>query len=70
MRSKAKKEYLYAIKQRYRRASKQERSALLNEVCLMCGFNRKYAIRVLNTPDHSPVKEVRKYFHCSRSTYL
>jgi hypothetical protein len=57
MSSKAKKEYLLAIKQRYRCASKKERSALLNEVCLMCGFNRKYAIRVLNAPDNLPAKK-------------
>jgi hypothetical protein len=48
MSGKSKKEYLVRIRERYRTASKEEKALLLDEVCLNCDYNRKYAIRVLN----------------------
>jgi uncharacterized protein YueI len=47
----AKKEYLKAIKGRYRKATRVEKQAMLNEFCTVCGYNRKYAIRLLNDPE-------------------
>ncbi|MBL1208161.1 MAG: integrase [Calditrichaeota bacterium] len=44
----SKKEYLKKIRERYRKASKEEKISLLDEVCEVCSFNRKYAIRILN----------------------
>ena len=44
--------YLKAIRSRYRPASKQGKSAILEEFCEVCGYNRKYTIRLLNTPNH------------------
>ncbi len=44
----AKQEYLIAIKPRYRKASRKEKQAVLDEVCVMCQYNREYAIRVLS----------------------
>ena len=40
--------YLKAIRLRYRRASKKAKTAILDEFCAVCGFHRKYAIRILN----------------------
>lgn len=48
MSGKSKKEYLIKIRERYRKAPKKEKIQLLDEVCLVCSFNRKYAIRVLS----------------------
>jgi hypothetical protein len=40
--------YLKAIRPRYRRASKKAKAAILDEFCAVCGYHRKYAIRLLN----------------------
>ena len=50
MSQKSKWEYLKAIYTRYRKASKNVRVLILNEFCQVCGYNRKYAIRLLNGP--------------------
>ena len=50
MSQKSKWEYLKAIYARYRKASKELRALILNEFCQVCGYNRKYAIRLLNGP--------------------
>ena len=44
---KSRKEYLQAIRVRYHHASKPEKTPILNEFCINCGYNRKYAIRLL-----------------------
>jgi hypothetical protein len=44
----SKREYLQAIRQRYLKASKESKSPILDEFCNNCGYNRKYAIRLLN----------------------
>ena len=43
----AKKEYLRAIRIRYLEASKKEKSIILDEFCINCKYNRKYAIRLI-----------------------
>lgn len=40
--------YLKAIRERYRQADKISKSKILDEFCLVCCHNRKYAIRILN----------------------
>ena len=40
--------YLKAIRTRYRRARKKVKVTILDEFCAVCGYNRKYAIRLLN----------------------
>jgi len=40
--------YLKAIRLRYRRARKKSKVTILDEFCSVCGYNRKYAIRLLN----------------------
>jgi hypothetical protein len=42
-------EYLESIVVRYRKASKKQKTAILNEFCQTCGYNRKYAIYLLYT---------------------
>jgi hypothetical protein len=42
-------EYLKAVHLRYKRASRTEKSIILNELCNNCGYHRKHAIRALNT---------------------
>lgn len=46
----AKRQYLMAIKERYQKARKAEKAIILNEFCAVCGYHRKYAIRILNSP--------------------
>lgn len=43
-----KKAYLKAIRERYQQANKENKSKILDEFCLVCCHNRKYAIRILN----------------------
>ena len=40
--------YLKAIRTRYRRVGKEAKVAILDEFCAVCGYHRKYAIRLLN----------------------
>lgn len=47
MSGKSKWDYLKAIYVRYRKAPKALRSRILDEFCQVCGYNRKYAIRLL-----------------------
>jgi transposase InsO family protein len=51
------REYFKSISIRYRKASKELKQLILNEFCATTGYNRKYAIRKLNT---SPRKEGSK----------
>jgi hypothetical protein len=44
----ARLEYLKAILERYRNAARAEKGRILDEYCLVCGFTRKYAIRLLS----------------------
>jgi hypothetical protein len=40
--------YLKAIRSRYHRAGKKVKVTILDEFCAVCGYHRKYAIRLLN----------------------
>src|SRR5215472_6233249 len=46
----AKREYVQAISQRYRRARRPEKRQILDEFCQVAGYHRKHAIRLLNRP--------------------
>lgn len=48
MSQKAKKEYLEEIRKRYKLVDKNEKNKILDEFCTVCGYNRKYAIRLIN----------------------
>lgn len=51
MSNSAKKEYLQEIRKRYFLANRSDKSSILNEFCTVCGFNRKYAIRLIRKKD-------------------
>jgi hypothetical protein len=62
-----KKAYYYAIKDRYLKATKKEKSIiLLSEFCNVCGYNKKYAIRILNKIE--PKVKIKKK-HGSKPIY-
>jgi Transposase and inactivated derivatives, IS30 family len=44
----SKQDYLESIRARYRRAGKKAKTIILDEFCAICGYNRKYAIRMLS----------------------
>lgn len=43
-----KRVYLEAIRRRYKRGGRKEKAKILDEFCAVCGYNRKYAIRLLH----------------------
>lgn len=51
MSNKAKKEYLAEIRKRYPDSTKQEKKIILDEFCNNCFYNRKYAIRLINSKE-------------------
>src|ERR1700677_730165 len=46
----ARREYLEAIRERYQKASRKEKTEILNEYCKVCEYERKYAIKILRKP--------------------
>lgn len=66
MSQKSKWDYLKAIYFRYQKASKPLRARILDEFCQVCGYNRKYAIRLLSGP--APQK-TKIHPHRRRPTY-
>jgi hypothetical protein len=44
----SKREYVAAVIGRYLRAGRQYKKRILDELCAVCGFHRKHAIRLLN----------------------
>lgn len=57
MSKKSKVEYLHEIIERYRKAGKEEKKIILDEFCTVCGYHRKYAIKLLN---QSPLEKINK----------
>jgi len=62
MKTTSRRDYLQKIYQRYRRAGKDQKQHILDEFCTNCGYNRKYAIRLLNggPPEAKPEKPPRR----------
>jgi hypothetical protein len=48
--NKGRSEYLRAIFDRYQKAGRKSKKVILSEFCANTGYNRKYAIRLLNGP--------------------
>jgi len=46
--------YLEAVKERYQKANRKGKAAILDEFCQVCAYNRKYAIRLLNRQRKRP----------------
>ena len=63
MRNEAKREYVRVMYERYHKAERKARAALLDEFCVTTGYNRKYAIRLLNgpRPEKEPVRRLREH---------
>lgn len=56
-----KRVYLQAIRNRYKRSNRTKKAAILDEFCMVCRYNRKYAIRILNKgPEKRRAKPGRK----------
>ena len=49
--------YLLAIRARYLSAGRLGKAKILDEFCAVCGYNRKYAIRILNKKPAQPRKK-------------
>lgn len=47
MGQKSKRAYLLAIWERYQRVGRRFKTKILDEFCSVCGYSRKYAIRLL-----------------------
>jgi len=56
---KAKWEYFRAVYERYRKAGREAKQAMLKEFCLNTGYHRKYTIRLLNGPPPGKQAEQR-----------
>lgn len=57
MSKKSKTEYLNEIIERYQKSEKEEKKIILDEFCKVCGYHRKYAIKLLNG---NPLQEINK----------
>lgn len=59
----ARRQYLAAIRLRYKNSTRGQRSRILDEFCEVCGYNRKHAIRILGRPEappgHRPGQKIR-----------
>ncbi len=58
--------HLDAIRTRYRRARKADKTAILNEFCAVCSYHRKYALRLLRPSGKRDTSSVRKPGPASR----
>lgn len=54
---KSRREYLLAIWARYQRVGRRFKSKILDEFCSVCGYSRKYAIRLLRQQPTEPTKK-------------
>lgn len=50
----SKQEYLGRIYGRYQRAGRPHKGRILDEFCAVCGYERKFALRLLNRPLAQP----------------
>lgn len=55
--SRRKRTYLEAIRSRYRKARRADKGRILDEFCSVCGYQRKYVIRLLG---RKPAKSTRR----------
>ena len=66
----SRQDYLDAIRSRYRNSSRKDKTVILDEFCAICGYNRKYAIRLLRKKkkDASPKRKPgpRSVYHDER----
>jgi transposase InsO family protein len=74
MSPRSKWEYLAAIVKRYRAASREIKTAILNEFCSTCGYHRKHALRLLRTfrrfTQKTPAKRGRRPVYDSEALLI
>lgn len=70
MSNKSKEEYLASIKERYLSSNKEEKKKILDEFCMTCGYNRKYAIRKLNQKENKRKTKARDAAERKNTTQL
>lgn len=75
MSNEAKIEHLRAIINRYHSSTKVQKKIILDEFCKTCGYNRKYAIRLINkrsttSPRKKKPGRPKKYSHPSLIIFL
>lgn len=56
----AKRAYLNAVKERYNKSRKKEKTLILNEFCANCNYSRKHAIRLLSEPGNAKVIQFKR----------
>ena len=67
MGTQTKHEYLQTLRPRYQSALKQDKTRILDEFCFTCKYNRKYAIRILNSS--TPVNSSQNLSKRGRSKF-
>lgn len=60
MSKKSRQEYLLEIRERYAKSGKEEKKKMLDEFCKVCGYHRKYALKLLNKIPKDKVNQERK----------
>lgn len=60
MSEKSREEVIELMRQRYVGRGREGRSRLIDELCALCGFERKYAIKVLGGKRRVPGREARR----------
>lgn len=56
----ARRAYIKAVKERYKQSSKKDKTRILTELCLVCGYSRKHAIKLLTKKDAENVLEFKR----------
>lgn len=56
----AKRAYLNAVKERYNKSTKKEKTQILNEFCTNCNYSRKHAIKLLKIKPHTQVLSFKR----------
>jgi hypothetical protein len=56
----ARREYVRAVRPRYTLAPRRAKPGILDEFCATTGYHRKYAITLLNCPQHTPGQPRRR----------
>jgi len=64
MSPRSKKEYIEAIFLRYKKASRKQRSVILDEFCATCKYHRKHAIRLLRSFKRFVKPKLKKRGRC------
>jgi hypothetical protein len=51
----ARRAYLNAVKERYNKSTKKQKTQILNEFCANCNYSRKHAIKLLKDKPHAKI---------------